>query len=107
MSHKTMVRRLMQLARKQDLEYAYILKGSNVVRINTKTRKQEELRLNCWDKLTKLELMGEIIASKENNADYEGSIIYPKAILLPMTELNFTEKYYDSFISDRFKELKH
>jgi len=107
MSHKAMVRRLLQLAKQQDLEYAYIIKGSSVFRINAKTGKQEELRLNCWDKLTKLELMGEIIASKENNADYEGSIIYPKAILLPMTELNFKEKYYDSIISDRFKELKH
>ena len=107
MSYKTLVRKLMQLAKKQDLEYAYIIKGSSVVRVNAKTGKKEELRLNCWDKLTKLELMGEIMASKENAVDYERSIIHPQAILLPMTELNFKEEYYDSSISGRFKELKH
>ena len=106
-SHKAMVRKLIQLAKKQDLEYAYIIKGGNVIRINTKTRKQEELRLNCWAKLSRLELMGEIVASKENSVNYERSVICPQAILLPITELNFTEKYYESSISNRFKKLKH
>ena len=107
MSHKAMVRKLIQLAKKQDLEYAYIIKGGNVIRINTKTRKQEELRLNCWAKLSRLELMGEIVASKENSVNYERSVICPQAILLPITELNFKEKYYDSIISNRFQELRH
>lgn len=107
MSYKTLVRKLMQLAKKQDLEYAYIIKGSNVIRINTKTGKQEELRLNCWASLSRMELMGEIIASKENDVDYERSIIHPQAILLPMAEITFKDKYYDSSISDRFRELKH
>ena len=107
MSYKTLVRKLMQLAKKQDLEYAYIIKGSSVVRVNAKTGKKEELRLNCWASLSRMELMGEIIASKENDVDYERSIIHPQAILLPMAEITFKDKYYDSSISDRFRELKH
>ena len=107
MSHARLVKNLLKLARKQDLEYAYIIKGSNVIRINTKTGKQEELRLNCWASLSRMELMGEIIASKENDVDYERSIIHPQAILLPMAEITFKDKYYDSSISDRFRELKH
>ena len=107
MSHKALVRKLIRMAKKQDQEYAYILKGSNVIRINTKTKKQEELRLNCWDTLSRLELMGEIISSKEYTASWESSIIYPQAILLPMAELDFKDVYYSTPISDRFKELKH
>lgn len=107
MSHARLVKNLLKLARKQDLEYAYIIKGSNVIRINTKTGKQEELRLNCWASLSRMELMGEIMASKENDVDYERSIIHPQAILLPMAEITFKDKYYDSSISDRFRELKH
>lgn len=106
MSHKSLVRKLMHLAKKNGLGYAYILRGSNVVRINVRTGMQEELRLKCFDGLTKLELMGEIMASKENAVDYEKSIIYPQAILLPMAELGFKEVYY-SCSCDRFKDLRH
>lgn len=105
-SYKAMVRKLIQLAKNQDLEYAYIIKGGNVIRINTKTRKQEELRLNCWPKLSKLELIADIMTSKENFVDYEQSVICPQAILLPITELNFKEKNYEFSISDRFRELR-
>ena len=42
-----------------------------------------------------------------NDVDYERSIIHPQAILLPMAEITFKDKYYDSSISDRFRELKH
>ena len=108
MSHKALVKKLIQLARKQKLEYAYIIKGDMVTRVNTKTRKQEALRLRCHDRITKLELMGEIMASKENTADMVSSIIYPKAILLPMGDLEFNEnESYYSAGCDRFMKLKH
>lgn len=108
MSHKSLVKKLIQLARKQKLEYAYILKGDRVTRVNTKTKKQEALRLRCYDKITRLELMGEIMASKENTANMETSVIYPKAILLPMGDLEFNENdSYESVDCKRFLQLKH
>ena len=106
MSHTKLLKNLRKLAKKQHLEYAYILKGGRVNRINVKTGKQEELRLNCWDGLSKLELMGEVMASKENAADWENSIIYPKAILLPVADLTFKD-IECSPNSERFKELRH
>lgn len=106
MNHTKLVKNLRKLAKKQHLEYAYILKGGRVNRINVKTGKQEELRLNCWDGLSKLELMGEVMASKENAADWENSIIYPKAILLPVADLTFKD-IECSPNSERFKELRH
>lgn len=108
MSHKSLVKKLIQLARKQKLEYAYIIKEGWVTRVNTKTKKQEALRLRCYDKITRLELMGEIMASKENTANMETSVIYPKAILLPMGDLEFNENdSYESVDCKRFLQLKH
>ena len=80
---------------KQD--YAYIIMGSGgceeVVRLNVRTGKREDLRLNYEYETYPhgLQLMGDMWASKEISADEYMSVIHPKAVLFPMLEIEFEE----------------
>ena len=104
MSRKHLIKKLTRLARKQNLKFAYI-KGANNIRINIKTGEREEIRSHCHIKPSRLQLLGEMWASKENDVDYDNSIIYPKSILFPLVEMNIEP--LNSDYCGRFLELKH
>ena len=105
MSRKRLLGKLIKLARKQNLKYAYIVKYDNVVRVNVKTGEQEEVRLRSYTKPSRLRLLGDIWASKENSVDYDESIIYPKSVLFPLVEMTIDPKHEER--CGRFAELKH
>lgn len=107
MSRRKLLKKLCALARQQGLPYAYILKGKAVlVRVDTKTGKEELMQQRCYDQPSMLELMGDVMASKEMIAEPETSVIHPQAILLPMVNLLFEDQRM-SALSERFLELRH
>lgn len=107
MSYGRMLKKLRRIARQQGLPYAYILDGGGVlIRVDAKTGKKELMRLSCFDGPSKLELMGDVMASDEVTASSGGSVIHPRFILLPMADLTF--KDIDTFPAcERFVQLKH
>ncbi len=107
MSRSKLLKKLCAIARQQGLPYAYILKGGAVLmRVDTKTGKEELMQQRCSDQPSMLELMGEVMASKEMTAEPETSVIHPRAILLPMADLSF-EDLRTSALCERFLELRH
>src|SRR5574344_115118 len=107
MSRSKLLKKLCAIARKQGLSYAYILKGRAVLmRVDTKTGKEELMQQRCSDRPSMLELMGDVMASKEMTVEPETSIIHPQAILLPMADLSF-EDLRTSALCERFLELIH
>ena len=104
MSRKGLIKKLIKLARKQELKYAYIVDGYNTVRINAKTGKQENVRLKCYTIPSRLRLLGDMWASKENSVDYDESIIYPKSVLFPLAEMTIEPSMQENF--GRFAKLK-
>ena len=107
MTREKLIKKLIKMAKEQGLDYAYILKGKGqLARIETKTGRLEDLGLICYDTPTKLELMGDIVASQETVANMELSVIHPQSILLPIADLKFTKDNYTSGC-DRFYKLKH
>ena len=105
MSRKKLVKKLISMAKEQHLEYAYILGDKGVRRVDTKTGKEENLRLNSSGNPSRLQLMGDIWASKEDMVDYHESIIHPKSILFPLMELNV--RAYNPRKCERFAGLRH
>lgn len=107
MSYGRMLKKLRRIARQQGLPYAYILDGGGVlIRVDAKTGKKELMRLSCFDGPSKLELMGDVMASDEVTASRSVSVIHPRFILLPMADLTF--KDIDTFPAcERFVQLKH
>lgn len=104
-SRSKLLKKLLAIARQQGLPYAYILKGGAVLmRVDTKTGKEELMRQRCSDQPSMLELMGDVMASKEMTAEPESSVIHPQAILLPMADLSF-EDLKTSALCERFLEL--
>jgi hypothetical protein len=107
MSRSKLLKKLCAIARQQGLPYAYILKGRAVlVRVDTKTGKEELMQQRCNDQPSMLELMGDVMASNEMTAEPETSVIHPQAILLPMADLSF-EDQRTSALCERFLELRH
>ena len=107
MSRSKLLKKLCAIARQQGLPYAYILKGRAVLmRVDTKTGKEELMQQRCNDQPSMLELMGDVMASKEMTANPETSVIHPQAILLPMADLSF-EDLRTSALCERFLKLKH
>lgn len=107
MSRSKLLRRLCAMARKQGLSYAYILKGGAVLmRVDTKTGKEELMQQRCSDQPSMLELTGDVMASKEMIAELDTSVIHPQSILLPMADLSF-EDLRTSALCERFLELIH
>lgn len=107
MSRSKLLRKLCAVARQQGLHYAYILKGRTVLmRVDAKTGKEELMQQRCNDQPSMLELMGDVMASKEMTAEPETSVIHPRAILLPMADLSF-EDQRTSAMCERFLELRH
>ena len=106
MSRDKLIKKLISMAKEQHLEYAYILgdKG-NVLRVDTKTGKQEDLRLYGGINPSKSELTGDIWASKENTADYVESAIHPKSLLFPSVEVNVSAIKPKKL--GKFAELRH
>ena len=102
---KRLVKKLIKLAKKQNLKYAYIVKGNNTIQINTKTGKQENIWLQCKTMPSRLRLLGKMWASKENMADYDNSIIYPQSILFPLVEMTLKPGHPQQ--CGRFTELRH
>ena len=105
MSRKSLVRKLIKLARKQNLKYAYIVGSDNIIRINTKTKEQEEFRSYCNIVPSRLRLLGDMWASKENAVDYDESVIYPNSVLFPLVEM--TIKPHMPVSAGRFANLRH
>ena len=105
MSRKGLVRKLIKLARKQNLKYAYIVGDNNVIRIKTKTGGQEKFRSYCNIVPSRLRLLGDMWASKENAVDYDESVIYPKSVLFPLVEM--TIKPHMPATAGRFANLRH
>lgn len=107
MSRRKLQKKLCVLARQQGLPYAYILKGRSVLmRVDTKTGKEELVQQRCSDQPSMLELMGDVMASKEMTAEPGTSVIHPQAILLPMADLSF-EDLRTTALCERFLELRH
>lgn len=107
MSRNKLLKKLCAIARQQGLPYAYILKGGAVLmRVDTKTGKEELMQQRCSDQPSMLELMGDVMASKEMTAESETSVIHPQAILQPMADLSF-EDLRTSALCERFLELRH
>ena len=107
MPRSKLLRKLCAVARQQGLHYAYILKGRTVLmRVDAKTGKEELMQQRCNDQPSMLELMGDVMASKEMTAEPETSVIHPRAILLPMADLSF-EDQRTSAMCERFLELRH
>lgn len=107
MSRRKLQKKLCVLARQQGLPYAYILKGRSVLmRVDTKTGKEELMQQRCSDQPSMLELMGDVMASKEMTAEPGTSVIHPQAILLPMADLSF-EDLRTTALCERFLELRH
>ncbi len=112
MSYQKLVKKLIRLAKKQKQDYTYIIMGSGgceeVVRLNVKTGKREDLRLNYeYDTYPHgLQLTGDMWASKEIIADGYSSVIHPKAVLFPMLEIEF-EEYKSELCSKKFIKLRH
>ena len=96
-SYQKLVKKLIRLAKNMKQDYAYIIMGSGgceeVVRLNVRTGKREDLRLNYEYETYPhgLQLMGDMWASKEISADGYMSVIHPKAVLFPMLEIEFEE----------------
>lgn len=107
MSRSKLLKKLCTIARQQGLPYAYVLKGKGIlVRVDTKIGKEELMQLRCSDQPSMLELMGDVMASKEMTAEPETSVIHPQAILLPMADLSFKGQE-TSALCERFLELRH
>ncbi len=107
MSRSKLLKKLCAIARQQGLLYAYILKGKSVLmRVDTKTEKEELMQQRCNDQPSMLELMGDVMASKEMTAELVTSVIHPQAILLPMADLSF-EDQRTSALCERFQKLRH
>ena len=64
------------------------------------------MQQRCNDQPSMLELMGDVMASKEMTANPETSVIHPQAILLPMADLSF-EDLRTSALCERFLKLRH
>lgn len=106
-NYKNLIKELRKQAKRQGLEYSYILKGKGqLARVNTKTGNIEDVRLECHERPTRLQLMGDIMASKEDRVNYYRSVIHPQSILIPLVELHFDDVQYTSFC-DRFIVLRH
>ena len=106
MSRKKLVKKFISMAREQHLEYAYILGGKGVRRVDTKTGKEEYVRVYGYSaNPSRLQLMGDIWASKEETVDYIESVIHPKSILFPLLEMKVSA--IDSKKCERFVELRH
>lgn len=107
MSNSRLKRELRRLAKRQGLEYAYILKDkAELTRVNVKTGREEILRAYCSANPSRLELMGDMFASKNMTASLSRSIIYPQSVLLPMTVLEFRPRH-TCLYCERFAELRH
>lgn len=107
MSYGKMLKLLRNMAKRQGLQYAYILKDKGVLtRVETRTGKEELLRLRCFDNPSKVEMMGDLIASKEVTANVDISVIHPQFILLPIADLTF-KSIDTSHACERFMKLKH
>lgn len=107
MSRRKLLKKLRTIARQQGLPYAYILKGRAILmRVDAKTGKEELMQQRCSDQPSMLELMGDIMASKEMTAELETSVIHPQTILLPMADLSFEDlRTYP--LCERFLKLRH
>lgn len=107
MSRRKLLKKLRTIARQQGLPYAYILKGRAILmRVDAKTGKEELMQQRCSDQPSMLELMGDIMASKEMTAEPETSVIHPQTILLPMADLSFEDlRTYP--LCERFLKLRH
>ena len=107
MSRKKLIKKLIAMAREQHSEYAYIIRDWNgMIRINTKTGKQEEVWLRSGDNPSRLQLMGDIWASKEETANRGlESIIHPKTLLFPLVEMRINTKTPTK--CERFAKLRH
>ena len=111
MSYRKLVKKLIRLAISQKQDYAYIIMGGDereeVVRINVKTGRREYLRLDFRHNYPqRLQLMGDIWASKETSADGRQSVIHPKAVLFPMLEMKLVDAK-PSVYSLRFYKLRY
>ena len=105
-SEKYLAKRLIKQAKTLGLEYAYILQGrGRVSRVNVKTRRKEDLRLACFDRPTRLQLMGDVMASKEERVNYYRSVIHPRTLFFPLMDLHFDDIRYSSFC-DRFMIIR-
>lgn len=106
-SEKFLTKKLIKRAKTLGLEYAYILQGrGRVSRVNIKTGCKEEIRLACFDRPTRLQLMGDILASKEERVNYYRSVIHPRLLFFPLMDLHFEDVEYSSYC-DRFVNLRH
>lgn len=106
MRHRKLQKKLRSIAKQNGLPYAYILKGKGVLtRVDTKSGKEELLRICCFDSPSNLELMDNVMASKEVTSNREKSVIHPQYILLPMAYLTFNS-IDSSHACLRFLELK-
>ena len=106
MSRKKLIKKLIAMAREQHSEYAYIISDwQGMLRINTKTGEQEEVWLRNGDNPSRLQLMGDIWASKEETADRKESVIHPKTILFPLVELRINASTPRK--CERFAKLRH
>lgn len=104
-SRKSLVRKLIKFARKQNLKFAYIMDGINAVRVNTRTGEKEIVKSYCYTDHSRLRLLGDMWASKENAVDYEGSVIYPKSVLFPLVEMTIKPRMPAT--AGRFANLRH
>ena len=105
MSRDKLVKKLISIAKAQHLEYAYILGDKGVLRVDTKTGKEESLRLGCNAMPSKQQLMGDIWASKKDMVDYHASVIHPQSILFPSIEVKVNT--FKPGKCERFVELRH
>ena len=79
--------------------------GINAVRVNTRTGEKEIVKSYCYTDHSRLRLLGDMWASKENAVDYEGSVIYPKSVLFPLVEMTIKPGHPQQ--CGRFLELRH
>ena len=105
MSRRRLIKKLIRLAKKQGLKYAYIKSDNGTIQINTETGEQERVNLACYTEPSRLRLLGDMWASKENTADYDDSIIHPQSILFPMVEMTLEPKYPQD--CGRLADLRH
>ncbi len=105
MSRDKLVKKLISMAKAMCQEYAYIWGYEGLKRIDVKTGKLENIISCSIYTQSKLNLLGDIWASKEVTVDWHSSVIHPKSVLFPSVELRVgTVKPREC---KRFVELRH
>lgn len=104
-SKDKLVKKLISIAKEQHQDYAYIWGYSGLKRIDVKTGRLEKIISVSIYTPSKLNLMGDVWASKEETVEYKVSNIHPKSVLFPSVELRVgTVKPREC---KRFVELRH